>query len=139
MNVPQLDGCPFSREQIAAEMMAICGCSGNWKCNCTSVQNMAIGHLYYRKNSGDQEYGKDKWHVNELARIQRELDAGRLTAPGMCGKMSTLEELDPDDGQGYIKVPKTADEAVGMVLLGVAWLRVNAPDRLKDAARECVG
>jgi hypothetical protein len=124
----------FTHEQIANEMMSICGCKGQHNCNCTSVQNMAIGNLYYRKNSGDQDYGKDQWHCAQIARIRREQEAYRLTAPPKCGKIPTMK--DPSDDPGYVKMPQTADEAVGMVLIGMEWLRVNAPDRLKVRGRE---
>jgi len=32
----------------------------------------------------------------------------------------------------YVQMPTNEDEAAGMVLIGEAWLRYNAPHRLKN-------
>lgn len=40
----------------------------------------------------------------------------------------------PATPPGHVKMPASADEARGMVLLGEAWLGANAPDRLDGPA-----
>lgn len=49
---------PFSENTVRNKMMEICGCVGQYDCDCVSVKNKAIGQLYYKHNSG-QEPPKD--------------------------------------------------------------------------------
>jgi len=48
---------------------------------------------------------------------------------------AAIAEVRDNDGTpilpGHVKMPTTADEAVAMALLGEAWLKENAPDRLR--------
>ena len=53
---------PFSANTIRNKMMEICGCVGQYDCDCVSVKNKAIGMLYYKHNSGE-EPNPDDWKI----------------------------------------------------------------------------
>jgi len=48
---------------------------------------------------------------------------------------TAIAEVRAHDGppilEGHIKMPANADEAAAMAILGEAWLKENAPDRLR--------
>ena len=51
MKTPKASG-KITGEQIKERMMAICGCSGKYDCDCVSVKNMATSELWYEYNTG---------------------------------------------------------------------------------------
>jgi hypothetical protein len=42
---------PFSADDLEARIDKICGCAGQWDCNCVSVFNRAMSELWYEHNS----------------------------------------------------------------------------------------
>jgi hypothetical protein len=49
------DEGPISGEAITNRMMAICGCKGQYDCDCVSVQNLARMELWYLHNAGHED------------------------------------------------------------------------------------
>ena len=50
MKIPADDG-PIKGEAIAQRMTKICGCKGQYDCNCVSVKNMALRELWGEHNA----------------------------------------------------------------------------------------
>lgn len=49
------DDGPISGEAITNRMMEICGCKGQYDCDCVSVENLARQELWYRHNAGHED------------------------------------------------------------------------------------
>jgi hypothetical protein len=47
-------------DAIKARMMEICGCNGEFNCECISVRNEAVSELWYEKNSGQESPEKQE-------------------------------------------------------------------------------
>jgi hypothetical protein len=54
MKTPPSSG-PISGERIAARMLTICGCKGQYDCDCASIQNEARSQLWYEHNTGREQ------------------------------------------------------------------------------------
>ena len=59
MKIPADDG-PIKGEAIAQRMKKICGCKGQYDCNCVSVKNMALRELWGEHNAATRSPASQK-------------------------------------------------------------------------------
>lgn len=62
-----------------------------------------------------------------------DVDVDNVDESDIAGIYRAMLAAAPESPANEIKMPTTADEAAGMVMVGTAWLQQNAPHRLRQA------
>lgn len=100
------------------------------------VENLLHGILGM-PNTPNYFSGGDPLEQRIIARFQQTVGGLPRELLAMFARIAIAEVRDNDGATilpGHVKMPTTADEAAAMALLGEAWLKENAPDRLRPTS-----